>query len=75
MAAGFICVLIGAAGIVGGIEKGSMAGTITAAVIHIGGIIGMAIAKRMEGGETDEDEGDDSAYPGSSSFVDKPYDL
>ena len=68
----FMAILIGAAGIVGGIEKGNMAGTIAAAAIHIGGIVGMAIAKKMKGDETDED---DSAYPDGSSPVDKPDDL
>lgn len=71
----FMAILIGAAGIVGGIEKGNMAGTIVAAAIHIGGIVGMAIAKRKEGDETDEDEEEDSVYPDGSSPVDKPDDL
>lgn len=44
----FIAVLFGAAGVVGGIERGSTAGSIAAAVIHIGGIIGMAAAVRRE---------------------------
>lgn len=69
----FMAILIGATGVAGGIEKGSIAGIIAAAVIHIGGIIGMVIAKRNEGDETDEDEEGDGAYPGGSSHVDKPY--
>lgn len=44
----FIAVLSGAAGVVGGIERGSTAGSIAAAVIHIGGIIGMAVSVRRE---------------------------
>ena len=51
----FIAILVGAAGVVGGIEKGNMVGTIAAAVIHIGGIVGMAIAIRKEGEGTDEE--------------------
>ena len=54
----FIAVLFGAAGIVGGIESGNTAGTIAAAVIHIGGIIAMEIAVRREGQEEEEDGGD-----------------
>lgn len=53
----FIAVLFGAAGIVGGIESGNTAGTIAAAVIHIGGIIAMEIAVRREAPE-EEDGGD-----------------
>ncbi len=53
----FIAVLFGAAGIVGGIESGNTAGTIAAAVIHIGGIIAMEIAVRKERQE-EEDGGD-----------------
>ncbi|MCH5261628.1 MAG: hypothetical protein J1F42_01820 [Lachnospiraceae bacterium] len=68
----FIAILIGAAGVAGGIETGSMVGTIAAAVIHIGGIVGMDIAKRKEGDETDEDEEDDGTDSGGSSSVDKP---
>lgn len=71
----FIAVLIGAAGVVGGIEKGSMVGTIAAAFIHIGGIVGMAIAKRKEGETADEDEESGSDDPGGSSHVDKPYSI
>ena len=39
----FIAILIGTAGAAGGIETGNMAGFIAAAVIHICGIVGMAI--------------------------------
>lgn len=48
----FIAVLFGAAGVVGGIESGNTAGTIAAALIHIGGIIAMEIVahKEEEGG-------------------------
>lgn len=53
----FIAVLFGAAGIVGGIESGNTAGTIAAAVIHIGGIIAMEIAVRRE--EPEEEDGGD----------------
>lgn len=70
----FIAILIGAAGVAGGIETGSMMGTIAAAVMHIGGIVGMAIAIRKEGDDgKDEEEEDGGADPGGSSPVDKPY--
>lgn len=68
----FIAVLIGAAGVAGGIELGSTAGLIASAVIHLGGIVGMTMAIRKEGDETDEDEEDNSIDPGGSSPVDKP---
>lgn len=68
----FIAILFGAAGVVGGIEKSNMVGTIAAAAIHIVGIVGMAIAKRKEGDGTDEDEEDDGAYPGGRGPVDNP---
>lgn len=69
----FIAILIGAAGVAGGIETGDMVGTITAAVIHIVGIVGMALESRTRGDdETDDDEEDDGAYPGGSSPLDKP---
>ena len=70
----FIAILIGAAGIDGGLGTENMVGTIVAAVIHIGGIVGMAMAIRKEGDdETDEDEENDSTDPDGSSPVDKPY--
>lgn len=53
----FIAVLFGAAGVVGGIESGNIAGTIAAAVIHIGGIIALEIAARKE--EPEEEDGGD----------------
>lgn len=53
----FIAALFGAAGIVGGIESGNTAGTIAAAVIHIGGIIAMTVAARKE--EPEEEDGGD----------------
>lgn len=53
----FIAVLFGAAGVVGGIESGNIAGTIAAAVIHIGGIIALEIAVRKE--EPEEEDGGD----------------
>lgn len=70
----FIAILIGAAGVAGGIETGSMVGTISAAVIHIVGIVGMVFERRVKGDdETDEDEVDDCGDPDGSSPVDKPY--
>lgn len=70
----FIAILIGAAGIDGGLGTGNMVGTIVAAVIHIGGIVGMAIAVRKEGDDkTDEEKEDDCVDPDGSSPVDKPY--
>lgn len=69
----FIAILIGAAGIVGSYEMENIEGTIAAVVIHIVGIVGMAIERRMKGDdETNEDEEDDCADPGGSSSVDKP---
>ena len=51
----FIAILFGAAGVVGGIEVGNMTGTVAAAVIHIGGIIAMAVAKQKEEAEDGAD--------------------
>ena len=51
----FIAILFGAAGVVGGIETENMAGTVAAAVIHIGGIIAMAVAKQKEEAENGAD--------------------
>ena len=68
----FVAILIGAAGVAGGIETENMAGIIAAAILHFGGIVGMTIAIRKEGDETDEDEEDDGTDPGGSSSVDKP---
>lgn len=53
----FIAILFGAAGVVGGIEAGDIAGTIAAAAVHIGGIIAMEIAVRRE--EPEEEDGGD----------------
>lgn len=51
----FIAILIGAAGVAGGIERENMVGTIAAVVIHMAGIVGMVLESRMEGDEeTDE---------------------
>ena len=69
----FIAILIGAAGVAGGIETGSMAGVIAAAVLHFGGIVGMTMAIRKEGDETDEDEEDNGTDPGGNNPMDKPY--
>lgn len=68
----FIAILIGAAGVAGGIELGSTAGIIASAVIHLGGILGMVRARRMEGDEQDEDEEVDRDGPDGSSPLDKP---
>ena len=68
----FMAVLFGAAGVAGGIETSSIVGIVISAVIHISGIIGMAVAVKNEG-ETDEDQEDDSDDLGGSSPVDKPY--
>ncbi len=51
----FIAILFGAAGVVGGIESENMTGTVAAVVIHIGGIITMAVAKRKEEAEDGAD--------------------
>ncbi|MBD5524542.1 MAG: hypothetical protein HDR04_08995 [Lachnospiraceae bacterium] len=51
----FIAILFGIAGVVGGIETENMAGTVDAAVIHIGGIIAMVVAKRKEKAEEGTD--------------------
>lgn len=53
----FIAVLFGAAGVVGGIEAENLSGIIAAAVIHVGGIIAMAVAVRKE--EPEEEDGGD----------------
>ena len=68
----FIAILIGAAGVAGGIELGSTEGIIVSTVIHLGGILGMVIARRIEGDEQDEDEEVDSDGHAGSSPVDKP---
>lgn len=68
----FIAILIGAAGVAGEIETGDMVGTIAAAVIHIVGIVGMALENRTRGDEQDEDEEVDRDGPDGSSPLDKP---
>ena len=68
----FIAVLFGAAGVVGSIETGSVAGIVLSAALHLAGIIGMEITCRREA-EPDEDEEETGvAYLGGSSIVDKP---
>lgn len=66
----FIAVLFGAAGTVGGIETGNIAGTIAAAAFHAGGIIAMAMAGRKERGQPED--GEDGGAGPCSRMVDKP---
>ena len=66
----FIAILIGVAGIAGGIETGS--GMVTSTVILLLGIAGMTISTRKEGDEKGEDKEDNSIDHGGSSRLDKP---
>ena len=73
----FIAILFGAAGIAGGIEAENTAGTIAAAVIHIGGIIAMYAAARNErkegGADMQEEYGLQVIAEGS--FTDEGYSI
>lgn len=60
----FIAILFGAAGVVGGIEAESTVGTVAAALIHISGIIAMAVAKRAEDDRADPCGGIVDKHPG-----------
>lgn len=51
----FIAILIGAAGVAGGIEAESTVGTVDAALIYIGGVIAMALAIWKEKAEEGAD--------------------
>ncbi len=46
----YIAALVGIAGIAGGLDKGSWTGTIAAAVLYMGGVVGMAASADLRGG-------------------------
>ena len=65
----FMAILLGASGVVGGVEAGSTARAIAAAVVHIAGIFALAAAKKDEPDDAHEEDSTDML----GSSVDKHF--
>ncbi|MBD5515390.1 MAG: hypothetical protein HDR06_12330 [Lachnospiraceae bacterium] len=66
----FVALLFGMAGVAGGIETENMTGLVDAAVITIGGIIAMALAKRREEAEDGADLCDEDGQASGRGGID-----